>query len=199
MIFKLLHTIFPPKIGILYRKIYTRLYSGWIQYEFHSHGKHCIFGKFLLLQGGQHIDLADFVSMGRGLVVEAFDQFHDQSFTPCIKIGNYVNIGDYSHLSCANSIIIKDNVRMGRKVFITDNSHGSFTREQLDIRPNYRPLISKGPVIIEENVWIGEMVCIMPGVTIGRGSIIGANAVVTKSIPPYSIAAGVPAKVIKQL
>jgi acetyltransferase-like isoleucine patch superfamily enzyme len=88
---------------------------------------------------------------------------------------------------------------MGRKVFITDNSHGSFTREQLDIRPNYRPLISKGPVIIEENVWIGEMVCIMPGVTIGRGSIIGANAVVTKSIPPYSIAAGVPAKVIKQL
>ncbi|MBL4677498.1 MAG: hypothetical protein JKY70_15040 [Mucilaginibacter sp.] len=53
------------------------------------------------------------------------------------------------------------------------------------------------PVIIEDNVWIGETVSVLPGVTIGKGSIIGASAVVTKNIPPYSIAVGNPAKVIK--
>nr|WP_143033346.1 DapH/DapD/GlmU-related protein [Prevotellamassilia timonensis] len=54
-----------------------------------------------------------------------------------------------------------------------------------------------GKVIIEDDCWIGFNVIILPGVTIGKGSIIGAGAVVTKSIPPYSVAGGVPAKVIK--
>ena len=58
--------------------------------------------------------------------------------------------------------------------------------------------LSAKPVIIHDDVWIGEMVSILPGVEIGKGSIIGANSVVTKYIPDYSIAAGNPAKVIKQ-
>lgn len=69
----------------------------------------------------------------------------------------------------------------------------------LDIQPNLRPLVSKGPIIIEENVWIGEMVCILGGVHIGKGSIIGAGSVVTKNIPPYSLACGIPAKVVKNM
>ena len=197
MIFKLLHTIFPPRIALLPGRIINRIYSEWVKYEFHSCGKNCRFGKFIQLQGGKHIDMADHVTMGRGLVVELYDKYRDQHFTPSLTIGNYVNIGDYSHVSCINSIIIKDNVRMGRKVFITDNSHGASVRSLLDTRPNIRPLSSKGPIIIEENAWIGEMACIMPGVTIGRGAIIGANAVVTKDVPPYALAAGNPAKVIR--
>jgi acetyltransferase-like isoleucine patch superfamily enzyme len=55
-----------------------------------------------------------------------------------------------------------------------------------------------GPVIIEDEVWIGNGACILPNVTIGKHSIIGSNAVVTKDIPPYCVAAGVPAKIIKQ-
>lgn len=106
---------------------------------------------------------------------------------------------DHGHISCVNKVVIGNNVRMGKKVFITDNAHGASERSLLDIRPNLRPLYSKGPVIIEDNVWIGEMVCIMPGVTIGHGSIIGANAVVTKDVPPYCVVGGNPAKIIKQL
>ena len=199
MIFKLLHTICPPKIALLPGRICRRIYSEWVKYEFHSVGKNSFFCKFIKLEGGKYIDIADNVYMGEGLVLEAFDKYQDQCFTPKIQIGNYVNIGDYSHLSCINGIIVKDNVRMGRKVFITDNAHGASDKKLLDIRPNIRPLVSKGPVIIEENAWIGEMACIMPGVTIGKGAIIGANAVVTHDIPPYSVAGGIPAKVIKQL
>ena len=63
--------------------------------------------------------------------------------------------------------------------------------------PNLRSLSSKGPVIIEDNVWIGTKASIMPGVRIGKGAIIAANSVVTHDIPPYCVAAGIPAKVIK--
>ncbi|MCR5188785.1 MAG: hypothetical protein K6C97_07595 [Treponema sp.] len=67
--------------------------------------------------------------------------------------------------------------------------------------PNEHPVnrkLSAKPVINHDDVWIGEMVSILPGVEIGKGAIIGANAVVTKSIPKYSIAVGNPAKVIKK-
>ena len=197
MIFKLLHTLYSPRLASLFGRVARRIYSEWIKYEFHSCGKGCFFGRFIVLYGAKHIDIADNVTMGRGLVIEVYDKSEQLQVKPKIQLGNYVNIGDYSHLSCVNGIIVKDNVRMGRKVFITDNAHGASERRLLDMRPNTRPLASKGPVVIEENVWIGEMVCIMPGVTIGRGAIIGANAVVTKDVPPYALAAGNPAKVVK--
>jgi acetyltransferase-like isoleucine patch superfamily enzyme len=65
--------------------------------------------------------------------------------------------------------------------------------------PIERPIVSNGPVIIENNVWIGEMACIMPNVRIGEGAIVAANSVVTKNVPPFSIVAGIPAKIVNQL
>ena len=63
--------------------------------------------------------------------------------------------------------------------------------------PRHRPLHSKGNIVIEDFVSVGEGVVILGGVTIGHHSIIGANAVITKDIPPYSVVIGNPAKVIK--
>ena len=71
-------------------------------------------------------------------------------------------------------------------------------REELLVSPQKRILFAKGTVIIKKNAWLGEGVAVMPGVTIGENSVIGANAVVTKDIPDNSIAVGIPAKVIKQ-
>lgn len=69
------------------------------------------------------------------------------------------------------------------KVFITDHSHGEININSLTLPPSSRKIVSKGAVIIEDNVWIGEGVCILPNVTIGRNSIVGANSVVTNNIP----------------
>ncbi|WP_199520746.1 DapH/DapD/GlmU-related protein [Pseudomonas lactis] len=54
-------------------------------------------------------------------------------------------------------------------------------------------------MVIEDDVWIGEKVAILKGVTVGKGSVIGAGAVVTKDVPPYSVAAGIPARILKTL
>ena len=67
------------------------------------------------------------------------------------------------------------------------------------MHPLKRPLVSKGGVVIGDNVWICDNVCILSGVTIGNGAVVAANAVVTHDVPPYTMVAGVPAKVIKSL
>ena len=80
---------------------------------------------------------------------------------------------------------------------ITDNSHGETDYDSLSIPPIKRSITSKGSVVIGNNVWIGDKVTILPGVTVGDGVVIAANAVVTKDIPPYCIAGGNPAKILK--
>lgn len=62
-----------------------------------------------------------------------------------------------------------------------------------------RPLYSRGPVIIGDNVWIGDKATILPGVTVGEGAVIAANAVITKDVPAFSMVAGNPAIIIKQI
>lgn len=119
--------------------------------------------------------------------------------TPQLIIGNGISIGEMAHITCANRVVIGDGVLMGKRVLITDNAHGASQRELLNLPPMSREVISSDPVIIEDNVWIGEKASIMPNVTIGRGSIVAANAVVTKDVPPYSVVAGVPAKEIKRM
>jgi len=82
-------------------------------------------------------------------------------------------------------------------VLIPDNSHGKpSSTEQSKIKPNDRPLYCKDSIIIGDNVWVGEKTVILSGVNVGDGAIIGANAVVTHDVPPYSIAVGCPAKIL---
>lgn len=116
-----------------------------------------------------------------------------------VSIGDNCRIGQYSHITGIYGIKIGYGVWTGPSVLITDNSHGAFEYEQLKIRPDLRPLVSKGKIVIEDNVWIGEKATILPGVHIGEGSVIGANAVVSHDVPPFSLVAGVPAKVVRQV
>lgn len=106
------------------------------------------------------------------------------------------------------SIAIGDDVIISNNVHIYDNNnHPTDPKHRLEMTRSgsfYGPLwdwdrASRAPVVIQDNVWIGERVTILKGVTIGRGSVIGCDSVVTKSIPPYSVACGNPAKVVKRL
>ena len=96
-------------------------------------------------------------------------------------------------------ITIGDGLLTGRYVYIGDNSHGGLTAEESLLPPAQRKLISKGEIVIGNNVWIGDKATILAGVHIGDNVIVAANAVVTKDVQSNNVVAGVPAVVIKTL
>lgn len=113
-----------------------------------------------------------------------------------VQDGARLAVGDHVAVNCGVTIDVWHDVRIGDKVMIApnvtildDNRH--------EIEPG-APLYH-GPTIIEDNVWISGNVTVLPGVTIGAGSVIAGHSVVSRDIPPNSLAAGSPAKVIKSL
>lgn len=136
---------------------------------------------------------------GEGLRMECIDKYAGEEFTPYLEIGNGVVINRNCHIGCINKIVIGDNVLLGSGILITDHSHGFLNDKKMDESYIHRKLLSKGPIYIGDNSWIGENACIMPNVSIGKGCIIGANSVVTHNIPDHSLAVGAPAKIIKSL
>lgn len=151
------------------------------------------------IRGKKFIDFGRKLTTGYNCRLEAYPIENNNS--KILKIGDNVQINDFVHIAAAKNVEIGNNVLIASKIFISDICHGEYTDIENMSDPNEHPndrKLSAKPVIIHDDVWIGEMVSILPGVEIGKGSIIGANSVVTKSIPDYSIAAGNPAKVIKQ-
>lgn len=152
----------------------------------------------ITLIGESYIKIGDYTRIERGCVLTAWNKTPDGgNHNPSIKIGSNCSFGEFNHITSTNIIQIGNNVLTGRWVTITDNSHGDTTHETLIISPIMRPVISKGSVIIGNDVWIGDKATILPGVKIGNGAVIAANAVVTKDVPAYSVAVGNPARIVK--
>lgn len=131
--------------------------------------------------------------------IEAISNYEGQQFSPDIKIGRNVNFNTDVHIGCIDRVEIGDNCLFASRIYITDHDHGETTLKAVELAPAKRKLVSKGPVIIKNNVWVGEGVSILAGVTIGENSIIATNSVVTKDIPRNSVAGGTPAKIIKKI
>lgn len=118
-----------------------------------------------------------------------------------MHFGKNVQLNDYVHITSMNNVTIGDNVLMASKIYISDCVHGIYNGDINDSSPTISPIDRQYLVketIIEKNVWIGESVCVLPGVIIGEGAIIGAMSLVNKDIPPYTIAVGIPARVVKK-
>ncbi|RZM24376.1 MAG: 50S ribosomal protein L2 [Pedobacter sp.] len=110
-----------------------------------------------------------------------------------LKIGNNSSIGPYAYIGCSGYIEIGNNVIMSPRVSIYAENH-LYDRPDL---PIMKQGVKREFVIIEDDCWIAANTVILAGVTIGKGSVIAAGSVVTKSVPPNSVVAGVPARVIK--
>lgn len=151
------------------------------------------------LRNAKNVRLGKRFTCGRGCRIEACN-YELAKGVLSLTIGDNVELNDFVHISAFSRVVIGDNVLIASKVYISDVNHGNVgDGDVYDISiPHRLQRLHAKPIAIEENVWIGESVCILGGVTIGKGSIIGAMSVVTKSIPPQSIAVGNPAKVIKQ-
>jgi acetyltransferase-like isoleucine patch superfamily enzyme len=117
-----------------------------------------------------------------------------QRFEPRIVIGNRVVATARLTLGAHEEIVIEDDVMFADNVHMTDGLHGFENAEE---PYKYQAMFRIAPIVIKRGCWIGQNVVVMPGVTIGELSIIGANSVVIGNIPPRSIAVGAPARVIK--
>ena len=177
----------------------SSLYSTWIGFHFKNRPVKLFSAGNFTIRGFEYIEMGDYCNWGKCCVLTAWEKYGTDKFKPCVIIGSNCNFGEYNHITSINKIIIGNGCLTGRWVTITDNAHGTSDYESLQINPTQRRLYSKAPVIIGNNVWIGDKATILPGVKIGDGCIIAANTVVTKDVPPYSVVAGNPGVILKTL
>lgn len=222
---KLIQTVFRflqgmPDMFSLLKKIHRTLKSLWLTAKFKSCPPSVSFNGISQLRCPEYISIGEGTGFGKDLYLTAWDEYHCQSdeiphsgeifgfdrigrfvqkLHPELTIGSYCWFGEYNHITCANKVTIGDNLLTGKWVTITDNSHGATDYDSFKIAPIKRPLVSKGSVVIGNNVWIGDKATILPGVTIGDGAVIAASSVVTKDVPAYSIVAGNPGKVVRAI
>lgn len=152
------------------------------------------------LRGLVFISMGEDFSAGEGLWLEAVAKYGDQSFRPRLVIGNHVRLSHWCHITCNHAVTIGDHVLIGSNVFIGDHNHGSYGANGSDpaMPPALRALERGRSVTIGRNVWLGDGVVVCPDVTMGEGSVAGANAVVTTDVAPFTMVAGVPARAIRR-
>lgn len=198
--------IYPYKVSVKLNYIKNRLYTGWIKrffYEFSGYAEYPI-----IISSPQCISIGKNTIIKKRARICANTHFGDMKYSPVIKIGNNCSIGSDCFLSAINRISVGNNVAITARTLVLDNVHGDFREKDFTYNQNpnipdvflqnvkTRKLHSDGPIIIEDDVHIGENCVILSGVTIGHNSVISANSVVTKNVPPYSIVSGNPGRVL---
>jgi lipopolysaccharide O-acetyltransferase len=183
-----------PKLQlILWRKPRNRFFSIVLNAEGFEVGSRPRIRNQSRISIGSHFKALDQLWLE---TIESPDRHH-----PRLIIGNYVRCSDSVHIAATNRIAIGNHVLIGSRVIITDHNHGLYRgTEQSDPSepPWDRLLTADGETTVEDNVWIGDGVAVLPGAHIGCGSVIGANSVVLGEIPRYCIAAGSPARPIRR-
>ena len=193
--------VYTYNLSLFLHSIRNIIYTMWIRNAIGKFGEQSRIAYPCGLQGGgqRRIEIGDDTYIGSHGILGCWERYGSQKFTPSIIIGSHCSIGEYNHITACNKITIGDGLLTGRFVYIGDNAHGGLSLEDADIPPVRRHLTSKGEVKIGSNVWIGDKVTVLAGVTIGDNVIIGAGSIVTHDIPSNCMAAGMPAKAIKLL
>jgi acetyltransferase-like isoleucine patch superfamily enzyme len=176
-----------------------RAWSQWHSARFAVCGNAALIREPRKIIGGRYISVGTGFDVFPGLRIEAIDRHLGKQFSPAITIGDNVSINYDCHIGCVNQIVIGNDVLLASRVYISDHSHGSPDYGDIEVPPSHRLVYSKGPVTIEDGAWIGEGACVLPGVRVGKHAIVGANAVVTRDVAPFTIVAGSPARQIRTL
>jgi acetyltransferase-like isoleucine patch superfamily enzyme len=195
----------PGAAGFLLRKIFY-------PFIFKSVGRGAVFGRNITLRHPHKIAVGDNTFIDDNAVLDAKGKDNDG-----LLIGKNVFIGQNTILSCKEgsirlddwcalssncSLLSESEIRIGKYSYLAGQCYlvagGNHGYERTDIPIMFQPSLDKGGIDIGEDVWLGASVTVLDGVTIGRGSVIGAGSLVIDSLPPYSIAVGVPAAKIKE-
>lgn len=176
-----------------FRRIIKKIELGGVKF---ANTPKCLnVGKDVLFLHPQHISFGEKCSIGQRAALCPLHKHMGMNYPSNITIGNNVSIGAYDRIASAYSVVIEDDVLMAAFVHITDHSHGY---EDVSLPICKQPIIHKGPIVIKKGSWLAFGCHILSGVTIGEHSVVAANSVVTKDVPPYSVVAGNPARIVKQ-
>ena len=163
------------------------------RFLFGAYGKDVYIESGVVINRPRFVHLGDHVRIKRNTSINLHPQDR-KSKEGILFIGENTIISEGCIISACNRIVIEENVGISPYVMIIDNS-----RKPGDIiRPSKEQKLELGYVHIGADSWIAYNACILPNVTIGKHCIIGALSVVNQDIPPYSIAVGTPAKVVKR-
>jgi galactoside O-acetyltransferase len=170
----------PSRLGVFLRRVaYRSFMAGGGRFD---------------LEAGVRIDGLSNLSIGEGTCIESDCTLLCPGAPMTLGTGCYLNRNVRLGSNGSASFTMGDNVMIGPNVVMDTSRHND---ARIDI-PMKAQGLSYAPIIIGDDVWIGANVVITCGITVGRGSIVGAGAVVTRDVPPYSMVAGVPARVIRQ-
>ncbi len=141
------------------------------------------------------ISVGDRTWISTGALIAPILEYAGQKFSPQILIGRDVYIGSYLYLAAMGRVVIGDECVLSEQVYLNDSSHGFDPDAGLIMG---QPLVHGGDIHIGKGCFLGYRACVMPGVILGEHCVVGANAVVTKSFPAYSMLAGSPARPVKR-
>lgn len=158
----------------------------------HSFGRGSYIDRPAWIVGARWIAIGDEVGIWRYARIEAFNGNPGEAR---VRIGQGTVIQPYVHIGAIQEVTIGRNCLFASHVYISDHDHDF---SDPSIPPTQGGTLLAAPVRIGDNVWLGERVSVLKGVTIGDSSVVGAGSVVAKSVPPRTIVAGVPARVLRQ-
>ena len=157
-IFRVFACLYPYKLHCKLKFVKDVFYTLWIRNFIGRLGDHSRICYPCSMQGGgqKNITIGDYCNISGNSILGCWTKYGKQEFPRAsITIGDNCSIGEYNHITACNKIIIGNGLLTGRYVIISDNSHGELKEETSLIEPIKRNLLSKGEVIIGNNVWIG--------------------------------------------
>lgn len=194
----------PGALGLFLRKLFYPMILGKV-------GKGVVFGHHITLRHPHKtfIDDSSFIDdyavldakgdEDKGIVLGKNVIIGRNTILSCK--GGSIELGDYTNISAGCSLLSETKITVGTYTFLAGHCYlvagGNHSIERMDIPIMFQPSLIKGGISIEEDGWLGASVVVLDGVSLGKGCVVGAGAVVTKSFPDYSVVAGVPAKKIR--
>ena len=187
-----------PSYNLYFRLLMNAARAGYWSPRLGKMGKGVQIDSGVIILGNpRNLEIGDYSYIDTNVKLEVND---------LLRIGKHVHMANDVHIQSGDEVILGDFVAIaaGSRIYASSNTYKAPDGREKDIllsmsasAPAELQYVEYGPVIIEEYAFVGLNCVILPGVRIGRGAVIGAGSVVTKDIPPYTIAIGIPARPVK--
>jgi acetyltransferase-like isoleucine patch superfamily enzyme len=172
----------------------ARAYTLLVRSSFSKMGTDTVIVPPFRFHGLRHVQVGSGVIIHSGCWIQTITS-ETSGVSPLLVVRDNVNIGMNATISAARNITIEEHVLLGRNVFITDHGHEF---RDISVPIDRQGITRTMDVCVGAETWIGQNAVILPGASIGRHCVIGANSVVNSVVPDYCVAAGTPAKVVKR-